>query len=78
MGGELKKGNSIVSGVVPDEVRDFLKEKVKAGRFETISKAIRHYLTLAIRTSDPEFSNEIEPEDEKPKMSRLRSLWRRD
>ena len=78
MGGKVRKGNCIVGSVVPTKVRDFLIEKVKAGRFETISKAIRHYLTLAIRTSDPEFSNEIEPEDEKPKMSRLRSLWRRD
>jgi len=78
MGGKVAEGNCIVASVVPTKVRDFLKEKVKAGRFETISKAIRHYLTLAIRTSDPEFSNEIEPEDEKPKMSRLRSLWRRD
>lgn len=74
----MRKGNHVVSGVVSDEVRDFLREQVKAGKFATVSKAIRHYLTLAIRTSDPEFSNEIEPEDEKPKMSRLRSLWRRD
>lgn len=51
MGGRLRKGNSIVSGVVPDEVRDFLREQVKAGRFATVSKAVGHHLSLAARNA---------------------------
>lgn len=54
MGGRLRKGNSIVSGVVPDEVRDFLREQVEAGRFATVSKAVRHYLSLAARNAGVE------------------------
>ena len=51
MGGELRKGNCIVAGVVPDEVRSFLREQVKAGRFATVSKAVRYHLSLAARNA---------------------------
>jgi len=78
MSGKTREGQTIVAGVVPIEVKDFLLEQVEAGWFETLSKAIKHYLTQAIRTSDSEFSSEIEPEGDKRKKSRLRSLWRRD
>ncbi|MEE9115973.1 MAG: hypothetical protein V3U09_03655 [Thermoplasmata archaeon] len=78
MGGELKKGNSIVSGVVPDEVRDFLREQVKTGKFTTVSKAVKHYLSSAARNAGVELppdelrhneirSNNVRGENLKPK-----------
>ncbi|MCK4366566.1 MAG: hypothetical protein KAW84_01300 [Thermoplasmata archaeon] len=54
MGGPLRKGNTIVGGVVPDEVKSFLREQVKAGRFASVSKAVRYYLSLAARNAGVE------------------------
>ena len=78
MGGKLKEGNCVVGGVVPIWVRNLLQEQVEAGKFTSRSEAIRHYLMLALQTSDPEFSDMLKSEDHKPRKSRLRSLWRRD
>lgn len=64
MGGKVRRGNSIVSGVVPDEVRDFLQEQVKAGRFATVSKAVRHYLSLTARNAGVELPTDECQHDE--------------
>ncbi len=64
MGGELRKGNCIVAGVVPDEVKSFLREQVKAGRFATVSKAVRYHLSLAARNAGVELPPDELPESE--------------
>lgn len=64
MGGELRKGNCIVAGVVPDEVKSFLREQVKAGRFATVSKAVRYHLSLAAGNAGVELPPDELPESE--------------
>ncbi len=51
MGGRLREGHVVVGGVVPIQVKDFLTQQVRDGRFPTVSKAVCYYLSLAARTS---------------------------
>ena len=69
MGGELRKGNCIVGGVVPDEVKSFLRGQVEAGRFASVSKAVRYYLSRAAQRAGVEVphdelsQSEVRPND---------------
>ena len=45
MGGNLKHGYVVIGGVVAKEVRDYYDRLVKAGKFESRSRAIGHVLT---------------------------------
>jgi hypothetical protein len=45
MGGPPKKGFCIVGGIVKEDVRNFLDNRVKENKFESRSKAVGYILT---------------------------------
>jgi len=50
MGGRLRKGLTIIGGVVTSDVKSFFDSLVATGEFESRSKAIGHVLTEFVKS----------------------------
>jgi Arc/MetJ-type ribon-helix-helix transcriptional regulator len=59
MGGRVKKGYSIVGGVVKNEVKDYYDSLVDGGIFESRSEAIGFILTEFVNKCEREECREV-------------------
>lgn len=63
MGGSVKKGYTIVGGVVCEEVKKYYDQLVKEKKFESRSQAIGHVLTKYMEKNSKKEEKTITSED---------------